>query len=217
MTCTKVGPIEQRRAKLERLRKEVAQIRAGLPGTPADEQQARHESLHDSLTSLPNRSYFLQRLTTALARPPVREQSIAILHLDLDAFKVINEAHGEAAGDEVLTIVGARLSNAIRADDTVSRLESDEFACLLEASRNWKQLGSTARKLIAVVSAPLKIDSVQLSVRPSIGIAMCPGDGKTASELLTSADYALYRAKRNRSGFAFVDRIPEHARLLYAR
>lgn len=200
------------RRQLERevgsLRARLAAARTELVGTQAGEHQARHLALHDSLTSLPNRRHFLQRLDHALAHVERRSPTVAILYLDLDAFKPINDTHGHQTGDDVLRIVAARLARAVRANDMISRLGGDEFACLPAAGLTWEQLGHLAQKLIAVVSAPLTIGTLTFAVHPSIGIATYPTDGTTAPELLTSADAAMYRAKRDGVGYSFVDRRP---------
>jgi GGDEF domain-containing protein len=111
--------------------------RRELVGTQAGERYARHLALHDELTSLPNRSGFLQRLTYQLKHLDAQRPAAALLFLDLDAFKPINDEHGHAVGDEVLRVVGARLYRAVRADDMMSRLGGDEFACLPAAYLNW--------------------------------------------------------------------------------
>ncbi len=201
-----------RRRQLEReigsVRAALAEARTQLAGTQAGAHHARHLALHDSLTSLPNRSYFLQRLDYALAHVEPRWPAVAILYLDLDAFKPINDTHGHETGDEVLKIIAARLSRAVRANDMMSRLGGDEFACLPAAYLNLEQLSHLARKLIEVVSAPLTIGTLTLAVHPSIGIATYPADGTTARVLLKSADDAMYRSKRDRVGYSFVDRRP---------
>ena len=201
-----------RRQQLERevldARTALAQARADLVGTQAGERRARHLALHDSLTSLPNRSFFRERLDDALADPEPRRQALAVLYIDLDGFKRINDTHGHDAGDELLSIVAARLTRAVRAEDMVSRLGGDEFACLLGRLPSRKQLCHVACKLIDAVSAPVKIGKLQLIVRPSIGIAICPSDGATAEALLKNADTAMYSAKRRRTGHEFFDQLP---------
>lgn len=201
-----------RRRQLERevgsMRAALADARTELVGTQAGEHEARQLALHDGLTGLPNRSYFLQQLDWALANVEKRRPAVAILYLDLDDFKPINDEHGHQTGDEVLKIIASRLSRAVRADDMMSRLGGDEFACLPAAFLNWEQLGHLARKLIEVVAAPLAIGSLTLTVHPSVGIATYPTDGTTAGDLLRSADEAMYRAKRAHAGYFFADRRP---------
>ena len=176
-----------------------------LLGTQADERQARHEALHDSLTQLPNRGCFCARLDQLLSASAVRRQPLALLYLDLDGFKLVNDLHGHEAGDELLRVVATRLLRAVRADDMVSRLGGDEFACLLSGMPDRKQLARLARKLLDAVSAPLKVGVLTLQVRASIGIALCPEDGTTTAALLKMADTAMYRAKRQQIGHAFFD------------
>lgn len=181
----------------------LAQARAELAGTQAGERRARYLALHDGLTSLPNRSCFREQLEQALSQSEPQRQAIAVMYLDLDGFKLVNDAHGHDAGDELLRIVAARLMRAVRAEDTVSRLGGDEFACLLGGMPSREHLAQLARKLFLAVSAPVTIGRLRLNVRPSIGIALCPGDGATAESLLKSADAAMYRAKRQQTGYAF--------------
>jgi diguanylate cyclase len=185
----------------------LAQARAELAGTRAGERRARHLAMHDGLTSLPNRRFFGEQLDHALAQVAPRRPAIAVLYLDLDGFKPINDAHGHATGDELLKIVAARLARAVRAGDMVGRLGGDEFACLLADSLNREQLTQLASKLVDAVSAPLQVGPLKLTVRPSIGIAICPTDGITAEALLKSADTAMYRAKRHQCGYAFFDQL----------
>lgn len=198
-----------RRQQLEReiaeAQNALTQTRAELIGIQADAQRARHLALHDSLTALPNRSFFRERLDHALVQNGTTCQAFAVLYLDLDNFKPINDAYGHGAGDELLRIVAARLRRAVRAEDLVSRMGGDEFACVLGGLPGHAQLCLMACKLLDAVSAPLYIGNLQLSVRPSIGIAICPTDGANAELLLKNADAAMYRAKREKCGYAFFD------------
>jgi diguanylate cyclase len=181
----------------------LAQARSELAGTRAGEQRARHLAMHDALTSLPNRSFFHQRLDSTLATSPPLRQAFAVLYLDLDGFKAVNDAHGHGIGDQLLGIVAARLQRAIRAEDMVSRLGGDEFACLVIGLASNAQLCRLAAHLFDVVSAPVRIGELRLAVRPSIGISMCPDDALTAESLISKADAAMYHAKREQLGYAF--------------
>jgi diguanylate cyclase (GGDEF)-like protein len=185
----------------------LAQARTELAGTRVGERRARHQAMHDSLTSLPNRRHFLERLDQALVQDDARHPALAVLFLDLDGFKPINDTHGHDTGDKLLQIVAARLARAIRAGDLVSRLGGDEFACLLTGALGRDQLSLLARKLIDAVAAPLTIGTLGLTVRPSIGIALCPTDGASAESLLRNADIAMFRAKRRQGGHAFFDEV----------
>lgn len=188
------------------VRSALNRARTDLAGTRAGEQQARHLALHDGLTSLPNRRYFQQRLGQALAEAYTQNPALAVLYIDLDDFKPINDLYGHDTGDELLKIVAARLARAVRAEDMMSRLGGDEFACLPADFRDLDQLAQLAAKLYETVSAPMKIGTLTLTVRPSIGIATCPADGRTAEALLKSADAAMYRAKRQQCAYSFRER-----------
>lgn len=193
------------RAELSRTRADLAASRAELSAAQAAERAAWHQSQHDGLTELPNRSQFRRRLDDALDIGPVRPPQLAVLFMDLDDFKPINDRYGHDAGDELLCIVARRLRSAIRAEDIVCRLGGDEFACLLSQPMGRQQLSRLAGQLVDAVAAPLTVGPDRLSVRPSIGIAVCPTDGDTTRTLLQRADAAMYRAKRGCLGFAFFD------------
>ena len=186
------------------LEAEVAAVRAALACARTGEARALHLATHDELTSLPNRIFFRARLDEAIAIARAPHDSIAVLYLDLDGFKSINDAHGHDTGDEVLRIVAARLSRTVRAGDVVSRIGGDEFACLLAGLPTREHLSQIAGKLLDAVAAPLTIGAVTTVVRPSIGISLWAADGLTADALLRSADAAMYRAKRQKCGLAFV-------------
>jgi diguanylate cyclase len=189
----------------------LAQARAELVRTRAGERVARHRALHDELTALPNGRHFRECVSAALAADANREasalQRLAVFYIDLDGFKAINDAHGHAAGDELLRAVAARLAGALRAEDIVGRLGGDEFACLVCApSLGRLPLTRLAANMFDAIWAPFQIGALGLSVRPSIGIALGPADGHSAELLLRHADAAMYRAKRQQSGHAFFNR-----------
>jgi diguanylate cyclase (GGDEF)-like protein len=188
--------IGEARGELERVRQELA-------GTQVQALQARHRASHDALTELPNRACFHDRLAHLLAT--AEPQSLAVLFLDLDGFKPINDTHGHAAGDELLRIVARRLARAMRREDMVGRLGGDEFACLLGGLATRAQALFLATKLRHAVQAPCQIGDCVVSVGVSIGVAVCPDDGSSADELLLKADMAMYRAKRAGEGVAFFD------------
>ena len=183
----------------------LAEVRRELASSHAEERAARRMAVHDDLTELPNGVGFRARLA-AVAQAATRGQAFAVLYIDLDGFKAVNDAHGHATGDHLLRIIAARLASEVRAEDMVSRLGGDEFACLLWLGSPAREaLTRLARSLFAAVSAPLQVGALSLTVRPSIGIAIWPGDGMTAEHLLDHADIAMYRAKRQHSGHAFFD------------
>jgi diguanylate cyclase len=170
-------------------------------------QGGRHPAVVDRLAAQPNRDAFCALLDRALARASAEPSVLAVLCIDLDGFKAIGHLHGSEVGDELLRSVAARLCRAVRGDDLVSRLEGDEFACLLRGLPAGRvQLSRLACKLFDAVSAPFRIGSLDLTVRPNIGVAIWPLHGATASALLGSADAALGYAKQRQTGYAFFDR-----------
>ena len=194
---------------LAKVQAALAQSRVELVDMRHGERRARHLALHDSLTGLPNRRYFGERLDRALAQVDPAHPGLAVLYIDLDGLKAINDRHGHDIGDELIKIVAARLRAALRAQDVVSRLGGDEFACLLADLLNREQLVHLACKLFDTVSAPMQIGERGLVVRASIGIATCPTDGSTGAALLKHADTAMYCAKREQTGYAFFSELAE--------
>ena len=170
---------------------------------------ARHESLHDPLTGLPNRALFNDRLEHGLAQSERHGWSLAVMFIELDDFKIINDTHGHDAGDKVLRTIAARLKENTRSDDTVSRYGGDEFLYLLMEAGGANEVRLTAEKLIAVIGAPCDLNvkgvAVSISVSASIGIAIFPRHGVKADALIKSADAAMYRAKKLDSRCAFAD------------
>ncbi|HEY2978346.1 MAG TPA: GGDEF domain-containing protein [Burkholderiaceae bacterium] len=195
--------------RCKRIERELVDVQAELAATRHGERRARHLALHDSLTGLPNRRCFGERLDRALAEVEPAHPGLSVLYVDLDGLKAINDRHGHDTGDELLKIVAARLRAALRARDVVCRLGGDEFACLLTDLLNREQLAHLACKLFDTVSAPMQIDERGLVVRPSIGIVTCPADGSTGATLLKHADTAMYCAKREQTGYAFFSELAE--------
>jgi diguanylate cyclase len=184
----------------------LAQVRAALVGTQRGERRARHEASHDALTSLPNRAFLIKCLNVRLASTHARQHSCAVMFLDLDGFKQVNDLHGHGAGDAVLRIVAARLRRVVRAQDVVSRIGGDDFACLIGDMDDRAQLAQLADKMVYLIAQPCTVGPLQLVVHASVGIAVCPADAGTSEALLAGADLAMYAAKQQRSGHAFVSR-----------
>ena len=206
----------RRRQRLERelaqVRCELQQARRELSESRAGERRARHTAFHDTLTGLPNRRSFEECSGNALARHEPHARAFGLLYIDLDGFKSINDVHGHAVGDELLKVISARLTQAVRVDDTVSRHGGDEFLCLLLDVQDEEQVAAIARKLFDAVSAPCRLGPLALRVRPSIGIALYPLDGTSVDALLQSADSAMFWAKKHRLGHAFCSQLSSAAR-----
>jgi diguanylate cyclase (GGDEF)-like protein len=162
------------------------------------EDDIRHRALHDSLTGLPNRVLFLDRLEHALSRLERRDGLAAILFIDLDRFKLVNDSLGHQVGDELLAAVAPRLKDAVRGSDTVARFGGDEFGILLEDIRDERDAIEMAERIAAVFTRPFVLGGSEQFVTTSIGIAMARG-GELSQELIRDADAAMYRAKERGS------------------
>jgi diguanylate cyclase (GGDEF)-like protein len=164
-----------------------------------------HQATHDALTALPNRALFQGRLGQALAGAARGGDAAAVLFLDLDRFKVVNDSLGHAAGDDLLVAVAGRLAGCVRGGDTVARLGGDEFAVLLAGLGVGREATRTAGRIIRALDAPFRLGGRDVVTATSIGIAV-GGTGHAAADLLRDADVALYRAKaRGRGRYAVFD------------
>ena len=170
-------------------------------------EAARYAAFHDPLTGLPNRALFKDRLEHGLAQAERHGWNLALMFVDLDAFKQINDTHGHDAGDRVLQLIARRLKQNSRADDTVCRYGGDEFLYLLVEAGNEQAVSAIAQKIIKVIGLPCEVSAgdktISVSVTASIGIAMFPKDGTTTDALVKSADAAMYRAKADKPRYAF--------------
>jgi len=158
-------------------------------------EQARHDAVHDTLTGLPNRKFLAERLAQALARNRRHGSALAVLSLDLDRFKQINDTLGHSAGDALLRAVAHRLHGCVRACDTVARLGGDEFAIIQAAIDGSQEVTTLSQRIVETLSAPYELDGHQVVIGASVGFALAPSDATEATELLKMADIALYRAK----------------------
>ncbi|MEO8143106.1 MAG: GGDEF domain-containing protein [Betaproteobacteria bacterium] len=178
-----------------------------LAAAREQEQAARHAAFHDVLTGLPNRALFNDRLEHGMAQARRHGWTLAVMFMDMDRFKEINDTHGHDIGDLVLQSVAQRLTSTTRGDDTVSRLGGDEFLYLLMEVRDENSIGLIARKIIAAVEAPLTVGTHErnacFNLKASIGISIFPQHGTTVDTLIISADLAMYQAKQRRSRYAF--------------
>lgn len=162
----------------------------------SSEQQLVHRAEHDSLTDLPNRGLFMDRLRSGIARAKRNNQPLALLFVDLNNFKPVNDLHGHQTGDRLLRVVAQRLIAAVREVDTVARVGGDEFAVILEAVSDIEDATAVAVKISESIGEPFSIDGRTLIIGASTGIAMYPCDGDEVSALLHHADAEMYRAKR---------------------
>ena len=171
-----------------------------VTGRKAAEEELKHQAFHDSLTGLPNRALFRDRLEHALQRAGRSAASVAVLFIDLDAFKNINDSLGHDSGDELLRTVAQRFADTIRGGDTVARLGGDEFGVLVEEHGHADDEAVTiAERILQSLSDPMDIAGTRLTVRASIGIASGT-IGADASSLLRGADIAMYQAKTSGKG-----------------
>lgn len=168
------------------------------------QQQLHNLAYYDGLTGLPNRQLFMDRMKQNILQADRRNKSVALMFLDLDRFKTINDTLGHTAGDELLCAVARRLQLAVRIDDTVCRLGGDEFTLILPFMEDTSSPGHVAEKILAIFSDPFEISGREYFITPSIGISMFPKDGRDPNVLIMHADTAMYRAKANgRNNYQF--------------
>ncbi|HET7707443.1 MAG TPA: EAL domain-containing protein [Thermoanaerobaculia bacterium] len=160
------------------------------------QEQVEYQAYHDVLTALPNRLLFRDRLNLGLAHARRNSRTVAVMFLDLDEFKTVNDSLGHTVGDRLLQAVASRLIASVRSEDTVARMGGDEFTILLPDVGDGRGASTVARKILDSVGEPVLIDEHMLRITPSIGIALFPGDGFDAETLLRNADRAMYRAKQ---------------------
>ena len=153
-------------------------------------------ALHDPLTGLPNRRLLEDRIATTLQHASRNHHKAAIMYLDLDGFKTINDTYGHAYGDEVLKTVAQRLLANSRKEDTVARLGGDEFMVVLGEVGGLSDANGPASKLVEAIAQPIFVNDLTLQLSTSIGISIYPDDAETVDALISIADYALYEAKR---------------------
>ncbi len=172
------------------------QLRAQIGERLRVEQQLTYQATHDALTGLPNRPHLLDRLSAAIERARHGDgQAFAVLFLDLDRFKLVNDSMGHAAGDELLVEVARRITMSVRGDDVVSRLGGDEFALLVEYAEGVEHVRDFAQRLLAVLGRPMWVAGRELFPSASLGIAVWHPRYRNGEELLRDADAAMYRAK----------------------
>ena len=183
------------RERTEALAEANTRLRAEIVERETAERRIRHLAHHDALTGLPNRRLLHKRLDDALAAAREGNGSPAVIFIDLDRFKTINDSLGHAVGDELLKAVARRLTEALRPGDTVSRVGGDEFVLILGDAAGVEDATAASDRLLDRLSRPYEISGHSLRVTPSLGISLFPRDGDDAQTLLSRADAAMYQAK----------------------
>jgi diguanylate cyclase (GGDEF)-like protein len=174
---------------------DLAEARDDLSKSQAKERETRKTSLQDALTGLPNRVSFEQDLDRGLRQAKRHGWGLAVLFIDIDKFKSVNDSYGHGLGDKVLLMMANRLQSFLRDEDTVSRWGGDEFVCLLREVKQEADVTHLAEKMLNRIAEACEFDGIVLSIRASIGIAIYPADGETAETLFRNADTAMFKAK----------------------
>jgi diguanylate cyclase (GGDEF)-like protein/excisionase family DNA binding protein len=178
----------------------AADIVAGALTRSRGEERARHQAMHDPLTGVANRTLFVDRVQHALARAVPGGGTVALLNLDLDRFKLVNESLGHGLGDELLVAVAQRILTALRPDDTLARLNGDEFAILSEGFGGERGAIELAERVLGALESPIVLDEREVFAAASIGIVVSTGRAGSAESLLQDVHVAMYRAKEHGGG-----------------
>src|ERR1700690_201160 len=174
---------------------DLAKVRDDLSKSQAKEEETRKLTFQDALTGLPNRVLVEEHLDQGLIQAKRHGWGLAVLFIDIDKFKSINDSYGHDLGDKVLLMVANRLRSLIRDEDTVSRWGGDEFMCLLLEVKQEAEVTRLAEKMVNRIGSAFEFNGIELSIRASIGIAIYPADGETANILFKNADTAMFKAK----------------------
>jgi diguanylate cyclase (GGDEF)-like protein/PAS domain S-box-containing protein len=192
-----IRDISVRKTAEAHLLQKVEELSRSEGAARAMSQQMIYSAQHDFLTGLPNRMLLNDRISQAIVLAPRHLKQVAVLFLDLDGFKHINDSLGHSTGDKLLQSVGRRLLDGVRASDTVSRQGGDEFVVLLSEAEQWEDADTVARRMLQVVAEAHSIDQHDLHITASIGVSIFPDDGGDAETLIKNADTAMYQAKAN--------------------
>ena len=215
ITSIKLAEAKAAEEKEQTYRKHLTALEKAHEATEAAHQLAQSMARHDALTGLPNRRVFAETLQSAVHRAARGSISHAVLIIDLDRFKPVNDVHGHAAGDDVLREIATRLASLVRSSDTVARLGGDEFGVILECvapEDPGAAATALAERIITSVGQPISVGEQSVEVGASIGVAICPTDGTDPETLLRAADMAMYRAKEEgRGSYRFFRRTMEKA------
>ncbi len=186
--------------KSNKLLKEQAELRI------ISEEEIRYHAYHDPLTRLPNRSYFQRILSLVMSQARRNETLIALMFLDLDKFKTINDSYGHTIGDEVLTEAASRIQICVRECDTVARISGDEFTIILNGINTINDAEQISERIITSINLPMKFDGLEFSIGASIGISLYPLDDITLEQLIQDADIAMFNSKKNgRNMYSFFE------------
>lgn len=204
-----IRDITQRKTIEEKLRQTAEELSQSNAELRLSQDRLNYIANHDALTGLPNRILLYERISEVLMTAKASHQIFALMFLDLDGFKQINDTLGHAIGDLLLQAVAKRLTGCLRTSDTVARLGGDEFVVLLPTIPDTNNVTQVARKILSTLSQAFAISGETLSVTTSIGIALFPEHGDQLESLMEQADEAMYHAKKTgKNRFAFADRIP---------
>jgi diguanylate cyclase (GGDEF)-like protein len=188
---------------------ELIRSTARLAGVAIEKKQSEMKLKHmahiDQLTGLPNRALFMDRLGQALAQAQRQEIKLAVLFIDLDRFKVINDRHGHKTGDDVLKEVARKLRRCVRKMDTVARLGGDEFTIVLTKISDAKDVAMVAQKVLNALTEPQQLEGEEYAIGGSIGISLYPQNGEDVDTLLANADAAMYQAKEVGDSYQFIE------------
>lgn len=194
------APAEEVRRQNQELSTAIAEIERQAQALRQAKDEAEYLARHDALTGLPNRAWFTERLQVTVAEAAQRGLSLALLYVDLDNFKWINDALGHAAGDEMLFIASHRMRDAVRDVDTVGRLGGDEFAIILplaNAEQGGQDAATIAERVVQAFRKPVELEGRRVYSAASVGLALFPEDAGNHEELMAAADLAMYQAKAN--------------------
>ncbi len=182
-------------ARTEELRRSNRQLEGEIIERRQAESKLNYLAYHDPLTGLANRRYFIERLEASLIDATRKNHRVAVLFIDLDQFKQVNDSLGHGVGDELLVAVAAGLCEHVRLIDMLARLGGDEFICVMEAVRTDEEVEMLAREVIGAFELPFRLGEHELFLSASVGISVFPNDGTSVDDLLRNADSAMYRAK----------------------
>lgn len=185
-------------SELAAAKTELAEVHVDLLESRTKEEEAQKIALQDALTGLPNRVLFEQGLDHGLIQAKRHGWRLAVLFIDIDKFKSINDSYGHDAGDQVLVMVANRLKTFIRGEDRISRWGGDEFVCLLLEVKQEADMTCLAEKMTDRIAEPFEFNGNVFSIKVSIGIAIYPTNGETANILFKNADTAMYKAKKTK-------------------